>query len=111
MCWIVVSFAWLGRLQNLRPLGSLFLVEVEFLWWVVVGGGCIVIIMLNPTRLRLGWGFDKTIHPTQDDMDVLDDKDVKDVQDVLDNLDVVDVLDVVADLDLNPTAFLVYFIE
>ena len=35
LCWIVVRFAWLGRLQNFRPLGSLYLVEVEFLWWGV----------------------------------------------------------------------------
>ena len=31
--WIVVSFAWYGCLQNFRPLGSLFQVEVEFVWW------------------------------------------------------------------------------
>ena len=58
LCWIVVSFAWRGRLQNFIPQGSLFLVEVEFLvggggwWW----RGCKVIIVSNPTGLRLGLG-------------------------------------------------------
>ena len=33
--WVVVSFVRRGRIQNFRPLGPLFLVEVEFL---VVGG-------------------------------------------------------------------------
>ena len=54
LCWVVLSFALWGRLQNFRPLGSFFLVEVEFLvggWW------CKVIIMSNPTRLRLGSGW------------------------------------------------------
>ena len=35
LCWVVVSFVRWGRIQNFRPLGPLFLVEVEFL----VGGG------------------------------------------------------------------------
>ena len=35
LCCVVVSFVTRGRIQNFRPLGSLFLVEVEFLW----GGG------------------------------------------------------------------------
>ena len=58
LCWIVVNFAWYGRLQNFRPLGSLFLVEVEFLVGGGWGGwgGCKVIIVSNPTRLRLGYG-------------------------------------------------------
>ena len=30
LCWVVVSFVSPGRIQNFRPLGSLFLVEVEF---------------------------------------------------------------------------------
>ena len=54
LCWIVVNFAWCGRLQNFRPLGSLLLVEVEFLGGG--GGGCKVIIVSNPTRIRLGYG-------------------------------------------------------
>ena len=54
LCWIVVSLAWYGRLKNFRPLGSLFLVEVEFVW--VGWGVCKVIIMSNPTKLRLGYG-------------------------------------------------------
>ena len=40
LCWVVVSFVRLGRIQNFRPLEALFLLEVEFLvggrW---VGGG------------------------------------------------------------------------
>ena len=47
LCWVVVSFAWWGNLQNFRPLGSFFLVKVEFLW-VGWGGGCKVIIVSNP---------------------------------------------------------------
>ena len=51
------------RLQNFRPLGPLFLVEVEFVcgWWVVVWTA---IIVSNPTsgwgyvEFWLGWGFD-----------------------------------------------------
>ena len=39
LCWIFVSFAWYGSLQNFRPIGSLFLVEVEFLGGVGGGGG------------------------------------------------------------------------
>ena len=35
LCWVVVSFVRLGRIQNFRPLEALFLLEVEFL----VGGG------------------------------------------------------------------------
>ena len=38
LCCVVVSFARLGRIQNFRPLGPFFLVEVEFLGvggWVV----------------------------------------------------------------------------
>ena len=34
-CWVVVSFVSRGCIQNFRPLGPLFLVEVEF-----VGGWC-----------------------------------------------------------------------
>ena len=34
LCWVVVSFVRWGCIQNFRPLGSFFLVEVEFLWWV-----------------------------------------------------------------------------
>ena len=29
LCWVVVSFVRLGRIQNFRPLEALFLVEVE----------------------------------------------------------------------------------
>ena len=29
LCWVVVSFVGGGRIQNFRPLGPLFLVEVE----------------------------------------------------------------------------------
>ena len=64
LCWIVISFVRWGRIQNFRPLGPLFLVEVEFvcgLWlWVV----WTAIIVSNPTsgwgyvELWLGWGFD-----------------------------------------------------
>ena len=38
LCWVVVCFACWPCLQNFRPLGLLFLVELEFLvgWW---GGG------------------------------------------------------------------------
>ena len=40
LCWVVVSFVRLGRIQNFRPLGPLFLVVVEFVvvwgWWVGV---------------------------------------------------------------------------
>ena len=42
LCWVVVVMAGpqpQPRLKNFRPLGSLFLVEVEFLvGWVVVAG-------------------------------------------------------------------------
>ena len=65
LCWVVVSLVRWGCLQNFRPLGLVFLVEVEFLvggvgGWVVVWTA---IIVSNPTRLRLGWvvlgwGFD-----------------------------------------------------
>ena len=61
MCWVVVSFVSRGRMQNFRPLGSFVLVKVEFL----VVGGLVVIIVSNPTLLRLdevelllGGGFD-----------------------------------------------------
>ena len=37
LCWVVFSFVRSGPVQNLRLLGPLFLVEVEFL--VVWGGG------------------------------------------------------------------------
>ena len=57
LCWVVVSYACWPCLQNFRPLGSLFLVEVEFVWWVGWGGGCKGIIVSNPTRLRLGCGW------------------------------------------------------
>ena len=30
MCWVVVSFVRWGRIQNFRPLGSFFIVEVQF---------------------------------------------------------------------------------
>ena len=36
LCWVVISFVSRGRIQNFRPLGPLFLVEVVF---VVVWGG------------------------------------------------------------------------
>ena len=32
-CWIDVRFVSWSHLQNFRPLGTFFLVEVEFLWW------------------------------------------------------------------------------
>ena len=38
LCWVVVSFVSRGRIQNFRPLGPLYLVEVEFVGgvgWVV----------------------------------------------------------------------------
>ena len=37
LCWVVVSFVRSGRMQNFRPVGPLFLVEVEFpsVGWVV----------------------------------------------------------------------------
>ena len=65
LSWIVVSFVRWGRIQNFRPLGPLFLVEVEFVvgwWWVWTA-----IIVSNPTsgwgyvELWLGWGFDKIL--------------------------------------------------
>ena len=61
LCWVIVSlvYRW-GRMQNFRPLGPLFLVEVEFVGgWGGWCGWCGVvwtaIIMSNPTRLGLGW--------------------------------------------------------
>ena len=35
LCWVIVSFVRWGHMQNFRPLGPLFLVEVEFVvgWW------------------------------------------------------------------------------
>ena len=68
LCWVVVSFVRWGRIQNFRPLGPLFLVEVEFVcgWCGWVGGVVwTAIIVSNPTlrwgyvKLRLAWGFDK----------------------------------------------------
>ena len=56
LCWVVVSIATRCSITNFRPLGPFFLVGLEFLvggmgwWW------CKVIIMSNPTRLRLGCG-------------------------------------------------------
>ena len=39
LCWVVVSCVRWGRIQNFRPLGPLFLVEVEFLvGWGGLGG-------------------------------------------------------------------------
>ena len=57
LCWVVVSIATRCSITNFRPLGPFFLVELEFLvggggWW----GVCKVIIVSNPTRLRLGCG-------------------------------------------------------
>ena len=55
LCLVVVSIATRCCITNFRPLGPFFLVELEFL----VGGGgwwCKVIIVSNPTRLRLGYG-------------------------------------------------------
>ena len=52
LCWVVVGIAGWPCLQNFRPLGPFFLVELEFL-----GGGCKVIIVSNPTRLWLGCGW------------------------------------------------------
>ena len=41
LCWVVVSFIRWGRIQNFRPLGSFFIVEVEFVVEVrsIYGGG------------------------------------------------------------------------
>ena len=39
LCWVVVSFVRLGHIQYFRPLGPLFLAEVEFL--VGDGGGVV----------------------------------------------------------------------
>ena len=55
LCWFDVSFVRRGQKRNFRPLGSFFLVEVEFL---VVGGSfggadgkkmCRPKIVSNPT--------------------------------------------------------------
>ena len=54
MCWVVVSFFRWARIQNFRPLGPLFLVEVEFPggWW----GGMNSNNRVKPNlRLRLRW--------------------------------------------------------
>ena len=39
LCWVVVSIAGRCCITNFRPLEPFFLVELEFLWWVVVGWG------------------------------------------------------------------------
>ena len=40
-CWVVVSFVSRGCIQNFRPLGPLFLVEIEFVVGLVgLVGGC-----------------------------------------------------------------------
>ena len=53
LCWVVVSIDGWCCITNFRPLGPFLLVELEFRWW----GVCKVIIVSNPTRLRLccGW--------------------------------------------------------
>ena len=65
LCWVVVSFVRRGRIQNFRPLGPLFLIEVEFL---VVGG--VVVnsnnrvkpnFRLSKVVLWLSWGFDNFV--------------------------------------------------
>ena len=57
LCWVVVSIAGWCCITNFRLLGPFLLVELEFLggggWW----GVCKVIIVSNPTRLRLGSGW------------------------------------------------------
>ena len=75
MSWIVVSLIRWGRIQNFRPLGPLFLVEVEFpvggwwwWWWTAI-------IMSNLTsgcgylELWLGWGFDNFFKSHYQDWD------------------------------------------
>ena len=71
MCWVVVSFVRWCCIQNFRPLGPLFLGEVEFL----VGGWVVrtAIIVSNPTKsklrlvwfvVRLGfWQFPRQVYP------------------------------------------------
>ena len=53
LCWIVVRIVWGCCIQNFRPLGPFFLVEVEFLaggWWGVQSDNH---VKPNP-KLRLG---------------------------------------------------------
>ena len=55
LCWVVVNFVRWGRIQNFRPIGPLFLVEVEF----PGGGRCGGMNSNNRVkpnlRLRLCW--------------------------------------------------------
>ena len=54
LCLVVVSFVRLGRIQNFRPLGPLFLVEVEFLGGVGWCGGMNSNNLIKPNlRLKL----------------------------------------------------------
>ena len=57
LCLVVVSFVRWGRIQNFRPLGPLFLVEVEFLvGWGGVGDGVNSNNHVKPNSVELSWG-------------------------------------------------------
>ena len=54
LCWVVVSFVRRGRIQNFRPLGPLFLIEVEFL---VVGG----VVVNSNNRVKPNFRLSKVV--------------------------------------------------
>ena len=55
LCWVVLSIAGQVCITNFRPLGPFFLVELEFLWWVVAVGGVQSDIRVKPNQVKVRW--------------------------------------------------------